>query len=234
MTPQKIGAFFDIDGTLTSDNVWRGIMQFFSRRGERRGTQAVFWAYHFPVLLLRYAGLMSETTFRREWALHLPWYFKGYDETQMNTLTDWVVQNYVPTCQREDALEILKQHLAEGHVVALVSAAPTPIVEAIARLWNVPHVVGSPVEMKNGRYTGRVSAEPCLDAYKERYLKQYLDEQGLAVDANASYAYADSFSDMGLFDMVGNPVAVYPDKQLAALAKERGWKIVDDKKESRL
>lgn len=226
MTPQKIGAFFDIDGTLTSDNVWRGIMQFFTRRGERRGTHIVFWAYHFPVLLARYANLVSETMFRREWALHLSWYFRGYDDAQMSVLTEWVIQNYLPTCKREDVIAILQHHLDEGHVVALVSAAPTPIVEAIARLWNVPHAIGSPVEMKDGRYTGRVAAEPCLDAHKARYLQQYLEQHEIAVEANASYAYADSYSDLGLFEMVGNPVAVYPDKQLAVLAKERGWKVV--------
>jgi len=229
MTPQKIGAFFDIDGTLTSDNVWRGIMKFNSQRGERRGLHLAFWAYHFPVLLLRYANLVSETNFRREWALHLPWYFKGYDEAQIDVLTDWVAHQYVPTCQREDLLEILRRHIAEGQVVALVSAAPTPIVQAIAKMWNVPHAVGSPLEMEAGRCTGRMPDEPCLDAHKARYLKQYLDQRGLAVDADASYAYADSYSDLGLFEMVGHPVAVYPDKQLAALAKERGWKVVGER-----
>jgi phosphoserine phosphatase len=29
-------------------------------------------------------------------------------------------------------------------------------------------------------------------------------------------------------DMVGNPIAVYPDKRLAEYAKEHGWKVIID------
>ena len=46
------------------------------------------------------------------------------------------------------------------------------------------------------------------------------------IDLTASYAYADSYSDLGLFEMVGHPVAVYPDKKLADLAREKGWRVV--------
>ena len=31
----------------------------------------------------------------------------------------------------------------------------------------------------------------------------------------------------GLFEMVGHPVAVYPDRKLRALAVERGWAVMD-------
>src|SRR6185503_18474767 len=112
-------------------------------------------------------------------------------------------------------------------VVALVSGAPTPVVRAIAGLWGVPHSVGSPAQKVDGRYTGRMPGEPCLDSYKAIYLKQYLKENGLAVDPGASFAYADSYSDLGLLEMVGHPVAAYPDQKLALLARERGWRVVD-------
>ncbi|MEK7310504.1 MAG: hypothetical protein AAB382_00915 [Chloroflexota bacterium] len=50
------------------------------------------------------------------------------------------------------------------------------------------------------------------------------------IDLTASYAYADSYSDLGLFEMVGHPVAVYPDKKLADLAREKGWRVVGDER----
>jgi HAD superfamily hydrolase (TIGR01490 family) len=226
MTPAKIGAFFDIDGTLTADNVWKGIMKYFTGRGERRLTHLRFWAMHYPVILLRYVGLVSETTFRRQWALHLPWYFADDDPAQMQKLAQWVAHDYVTACQRPDVLAVLRRHLDEGHTVALVSGAPTPVVQAIAAMWKVPHALGSPAEFKDGRYTGGMTGEPCIDAEKARLLKSYLANQNIHIDSNTSYAYADSYSDLGLFEMVGNPVAVYPDKELTALAKERGWKTI--------
>jgi phosphoserine phosphatase len=46
------------------------------------------------------------------------------------------------------------------------------------------------------------------------------------MDYAASYAYADSISDLDLLRMVGHPVAVYPDAPLAALARERNWEVL--------
>jgi HAD superfamily hydrolase (TIGR01490 family) len=228
MNPQTtaVGAFFDVDGTLTSDNVWKGIISYFSRRSERRLTHCLFLTAHAPLYLLRVLGLIGETRFRRQWSRHLPWYFKGYDDSQMSVLADWVARVHVAAAERPEVLSILRDHLARGHQVALVSGAPTPIVSAIAGLWGVPHAIGSPAEKIAGCYTGRMSGEPCLDAYKAVYLKQYLKENGLGVDPHASFAYADSYSDLGLFEMVGHPVAVYPDPKLAALARDKGWRVV--------
>jgi phosphoserine phosphatase len=48
----------------------------------------------------------------------------------------------------------------------------------------------------------------------------------LDVDWDASYAYADSITDQRLFDLVGNPVAVYPDAKLQRLAQVKGWEVL--------
>jgi fatty acyl-CoA reductase len=45
------------------------------------------------------------------------------------------------------------------------------------------------------------------------------------VDLHRSYAYADSISDLPMLEAVGNPVAVNPDRRLAAAARSRGWQI---------
>jgi phosphoserine phosphatase len=45
------------------------------------------------------------------------------------------------------------------------------------------------------------------------------------VDLAESYAYADSTSDLHLLEMVGHPVATYPDDGLRPIALERGWQI---------
>jgi HAD superfamily hydrolase (TIGR01490 family) len=224
----QTAAFFDIDGTLTSNNVWKGIMVFHVRRGRRRLTHALFLALHYPLLLPRGLRLLSESTFRRLWTLHLTWYFRGYEAAQMRELSEWVAREYTAPIRREDVLVKVREHLGRGDVVAFVSGAPTPFVEAIAAMWNVPHAIGSPVGVKDGRYTGRMGA-PCIDQQKAVYVRQYFAEKKIEIDYAASYAYADSFSDMGLFQTVGHPVAVYPDKQLRALAEAQGWPILKPK-----
>lgn len=227
----QTAAFFDVDGTLTSDNVWKGIMAFFKRRRERQWTHRAFLAVHYPLAFLRPLRLLSEAGFRRRWAAHLPWYFRGYDVARMQTLAEWVAHEFVAPMERADSLAKLREHLARGDVVALVSGAPTPITQAIARVWGVAHGIGSPAEFRDGRYTGGMAGEPCIDAHKAIYARRYCADHGFDIDFAASYAYADSYSDLGLFEMVAHPVAVYPDRKLRALAEARGWAIMDGGKQ---
>ncbi len=198
-------------------------MAYFARRGERRLTHVAFVALHYPLAFLRPVGLLSEAGFRRRWSSHLPWYFRNYTPGQMRALTEWVAHDFVAPVTRANVLAQLNQHLEQGHAVALVSGAPLPVVEAIAQMWRVPHAIGSPVELKDGRYTARMLGPPCIDAQKAVYVRQYLADRGLAVDWSANYAYADSYSDLGMFEMVGHPVAVCPDKRLKVVAEARGW-----------
>ena len=223
----RSAAFFDIDGTLTSDNVWKGIMNFFAGRGERRLTHAAFLATHYPLAFLRKLGLMSEANFRRQWSAHLPWYYRGYDEAQMVTLTGWVAQEHVAPMTRPDTLAKLREHLDRGDAVALVSGVATPFVEAIAKLWGVPHAIGSPADARKGRYTGGMAGAPCIDEQKAIYIKEYFSRNGFNVDFASSYAYADSYSDLGMLKQVGYPVAAHPDEKLATLAKAMKWQVID-------
>ena len=219
-------AFFDIDGTLTAANVWRGLMDYFAVRGERRLTHLAFLLMHYPLALLRPVGLIREATFRRLWGGHLPWYFRGYDATQMEALAHWVAYDYTARVTRLNILELLRGHLAAGDVVVLVTGAPAEIGRKIGALWGVEHVIGSPAEMRLGRYTGRLAGPPCIDDQKAIYVRQYCGERGLDIDFAASHAYADSYSDLGLFHLAGHPVAVYPDRQLAEHAARDGWRII--------
>jgi HAD superfamily hydrolase (TIGR01490 family) len=225
----QLVALFDIDGTLTSRNVWQGIMAY--RAGPRRvlrhaATHAAFVGLHYPLLLPRALRLLSEASFRRIWTQHLPWYFSGFDQGEMTAMSDWVAYTATAPIVRADVLARLRAHLEAGEAVALVSGAPTPFVAALARMWGVTHAIGSPVEIRDGRYTGRMVAPPCIDAQKAVYARDYFSQQGLGVDYAASFAYADSVSDLGLFELVGRPVAVYPDRALMALAVQRGWEIL--------
>ena len=219
-------AFFDIDGTLTATNVWKGLMDYFTSRGQRRLTHAAFTALHYPLALLRPTGLISEARFRSLWAAHLPWYFRDYDAAQMRAMAEWVSQERVARVARPDVLEILRGHLAAGDTVVLVSGAPEELAAAIARMWGVPHAIGSPAEVRDGRYSGRMAGPPCIDAHKAVYVRQYVARHGLQLDLAASLAYADSYADLGLFELVGHPVAVYPDDRLAAHAARLGWRMV--------
>jgi len=221
-----IAAFFDVDGTLTTTRVWQGLMDYFSRHGLRRATHFAFLLYHYPLYFLRRLGLISEAGFRAPWAAHLGWYLRGYRLEDAASIWDWVVKEHVSRHWRNDIRVYLDQHLQAGHVVVLVSGGPLPLLERIAQELNVPHVVGTRFEISNGHYTGRIASPVCIDHQKALQVRAYLEGKRIPVDYRASYAYADSISDLPLFELVGQPRAVYPDAALRKLSQERDWQIL--------
>ena len=91
-------------------------------------------------------------------------------------------------------------------------------------------VVGTKLELKDGRYTGRFIPPVITGADKDCYAREFFLNNNPDVDWESSYAYADSITDTGLFNMVGHPVIVYPDQKLYALASSNNWKIIGEAK----
>lgn len=218
-------AFFDVDGTLTDTRVWEGLMAYFKLRGLRRWTHRAFWAYHMPYYLLHKARLISQGTFRRPWAAHLAWYLRGYSPEETHPVWDWVVEDFLSQHWRMDVRRLLDGHRTAGDLVMLVSAGPLPLLERIAREVGASHVVATRFGLRDGRYTGRSLEPVCIDENKAALALAYLESHVVQVDIQASYAYADAISDLHLLEMVGNPVAVYPDEELREVALAQGWRV---------
>mgnify|MGYP003573536314 FL=1 len=100
-----------------------------------------------------------------------------------------------------------------------------PLLERLARDVKADYVIGTGLEIKDGVFTGRNSTPACIGDNKVPLTQNYLQENGIELDYEASHAYADSISDRYLLAMVGQPVATYPDDGLRQLAIERGWQI---------
>lgn len=226
-------AFFDVDGTLTTTRVWQGIMDYFRVHRQRRLAHYAFIAYHYPIYALHALKFISQTAFRRPWAAHLGWYFRGYEVEDARAIWNWIVQEYVNLYWRDDVRLILEKHQRDGDLVVLVSGGPMPLLARIGAEIGVEHVVGTGFEVRDGRYTGRPSGPVCLNENKAELAQAYLAERHLEIDFGSSYAYADSISDRGLLQMVGRAVAVYPDAALRALALDRGWQVypLDERKQ---
>lgn len=220
-------AFFDVDGTLTTERVWRGMLEYFRQRKLRTWTRRFFWAYHMPIYLLYKIGLGSQSSFRKPWAAHLPWFVRGYSIEQAQDVWDWVAEVYLKPFWRPDALELIKQHKTAGDLVVLVSAGLTPLEEAIAKVVGADIVVGTEPGLRDGRYTGKLAGPVCIDGQKAELAKKTLQAWGNDVDLAASTAYADSTTDLYLLEMVGKPIAFHPDEDLWPIAIKRGWTVME-------
>ncbi len=220
-----IAALFDCDGTLYTAQFGRGVMHYARRQG-RAADVRMLYASLAPLMLLRKLRLASDSQLMRTFIERLPRLMKGWDEQQGRAAFDWVVDDYLLPTQRADMIERLKDHLARGHAVLLVSGASQPAVNRLVEYVGGAGGVGTKFEINGGRYTGRIIPPVVKDEHKVRLARAFFEGRGMAIDWPGSYAYADSFSDRDMLEMVGHPVAVYPDAELHALAQAKHWEIV--------
>ena len=57
-------------------------------------------------------------------------------------------------------------------------------------------------------------------------LNELISKLDYKVNLDVSFAYGDSILDRFFMGMVGNPVAVHPDKKFAEYAQVHGWSII--------
>lgn len=220
-------AFFDVDGTLTTERVWRGVLEYYKQHGQRRWTSRLFWVYHLPMFFLHKARLMSQSAFRKPWAAHLLWFIQGETPESAKPVWEWVTTQYLGKVWRPEGVALIKEHKSRGDLVVLVSAGPTPLTERVAAELGADIAVGTLPAIRNGLYTGKVEGEVCIDENKATLARQALAARNIDVDLTNSTAYADGGTDLGLLEMAGNAVAFFPDEHLKPIAQQRGWKIIE-------
>jgi HAD superfamily hydrolase (TIGR01490 family) len=119
---------------------------------------------------------------------------------------------------------VLREHLANGHAVWLISATPDFLAAEIAGALGATGGVGSPLEIVDGVFTGRFAGPTMHGEEKAVTARRLMREHGL--DPADCYAYSDSINDLPLLTSVGTPVVVNPDRALAAHAEQHGWRVL--------
>ena len=116
-------------------------------------------------------------------------------------------------------------HLDQGQRVWLVTAAPIEIASIIARRLGLTGALGTVSEHVDGVYTGRLVGDLLHGPAKGEAVKALAAREGL--DLARCSAYSDSYNDLPMLSLVGDPCAINPDAKLRAKAKEMGWRVRD-------
>lgn len=124
-----------------------------------------------------------------------------------------------------EALECLARHREAGDGVLVISATQRFLVEAICAHLDIPHALGTDMEVVDGRYTGRTQGILTYREGKIEALRAWRLEQGRS--AETTHFYSDSQNDLPLLCAVDLPHAVNPDTVLRAHAEAHGWDILD-------
>jgi HAD superfamily hydrolase (TIGR01490 family) len=225
MKEPEIAAVFDLDGTLYTGHVARGIARHHRTHRVKRLQLTLYMAAHFAMWPLWRLGIISEATVRELWTRDMGWTVRGWTPEEAAEAFAWIAREYVQPLIRSDVLARLRQHQAMGHRVILVSGTPAPLLAEIGRQLGIEETIGTPLVLRDGRYTGTSERPVCQGQGKVSRLETHVGSPS-PVLWSQSYAYADSYTDLPLLERVGHPVAIYPDEDLAAHAREQGWEII--------
>src|SRR6185503_415053 len=121
-------------------------------------------------------------------------------------------------------LELAYEHQDAGRPIFICTAAAQEMAELMAVVLTFDGAVGSVAEVVDGVYTGREGGPFNYREGKAQAIRELAEREG--IDLSASYAYSDSESDLPMLRLVGHPVAVNPDKELARVAREEEWEIM--------
>ena len=118
-----------------------------------------------------------------------------------------------------EALDLIEEHKRAGRKTVIISSSPIETVEAIGEHLGVDDVIATRARIDaDGKYTGELEFY-AYGPHKAEAIREMAVREG--IDLARSYAYSDSITDLPMLDLVGNPVAVNPDRELARVARDR-------------
>ncbi len=215
-------AFFDVDNT-----VMQGASIFHLARGLHRRkffTTRDLLGAAWKQAYFRVVGVEdpAHVTDARNSALG---FIAGHTVTELEELGEEIFDEAMAHRIWPGTRALAQLHLDEGQRVWLVTAAPIEIASIIARRLGLTGALGTVAEHIDGVYTGKLVGDLLHGPAKAEAVRALATREGL--DLAACSAYSDSFNDLPMLTLVGDPCAINPDPRLRAHARAQGWRIRD-------
>jgi HAD superfamily hydrolase (TIGR01490 family) len=218
--PDTVLAAFDMDGTVMAANVieqyaWTKMPDLSAPERLRELGSLVARLPSYLRTDRTDRGMFLRTIYRR---------YAGADLAALEDFVDRVLAPQIRTRLSADAVRRAREHRAAGHTTVLITGAIRPLTRPLRSLFDV--IVASDLATDDaGICTGFLTGPPIVGESRAAWLNHYASTHGM--DLSASYAYADSQSDLAMLSVVGRPVAVSPDIALMRAAAANQWTTVD-------
>ncbi len=207
-------AVFDLEGTLTAGETWKGVARYLETHGKKAAYRR-FFALHLPGALLAKAGLIPKRPYQNLWMKNLARLFAGMNEDELFALGRWVVENELWPSRKERVLKQLFDLKEQGYRVLLASGTYQPVLDAFAEKIGA-EALGTPLEVKGGVATGRLAGPMNVGRTKAERVLEHLGHP-------PDLAFGDTAADLPLLALAKAPAVVDPDPALARVAEARGW-----------
>lgn len=215
-------AFFDVDNTIM-----QGASMFHLARGLYRrrffGNRDIL-AAAWKQLCFRLVGVENPEHVAETRASALA-FITGHRVSEIEELSEEIFDEAMAHRIWPGTRALAQLHLDRGQRVWLVTAAPIEIARIISRRLGLTGALGTVSEHLDGVYTGQLVGQMMHGPAKAEAVAALSAREGL--DLSRCSAYSDSFNDLPMLKLVGDPVVINPDHRLREHARAHGWRIRD-------
>jgi len=194
MTRTRNLVLFDFDGTITKKDSFTAFIRFY------KGSAS----FYFGVMILLPVLLLYKIGISKNWKVKevvLKYFFRKEPEEKFYTLCKSFAQHVIPKIVKREALNSIEKHLKNGDRVIVVTASAEDWVKEWCLAMNL-ELIGTRLEKRDGRLTGRLAGLNCYGKEKVKRIKQLLDVNDYAT----IYAYGDSKGDEAMLKLADIPV----------------------------
>ena len=216
-------AIFDFDGTLYEKETFQILMDHLKNHPVQHTQYNRFFRWIAPRFAAYKMKVYPEARMKER---SMQRYISVLDGLSKNELENFFKEVAVKMEKDFNPLVVskLEQHIADDVHVMLVSGAYTIFVEAATNKLRFDTIIGSDIPF-NGQDIDKDKSIYHINGTRKND-KIHESLAGKDIDWSNSFAYADSYSDLPVLELVGNPVAVQPEPRLRTIAIERGWKVI--------
>ncbi|NKY34116.1 HAD-IB family hydrolase [Nocardia speluncae] len=205
-------AFFDFDGTLLE-----GIGPL------RSGTSRTAGGNHTAALLRGLSGRKNDAH-RASVRRMISETWRGRPVADLVSAEERLCHDHLSRNLYPEAWELVHAHRRAGHTVVLATSATPFQARILSRELGIEHLLCTEPAVADGRFTGAIAGEIVWGSDKADLVEKFAAAHD--IDLANSFAYSNGGADIPLLRSTGHPVAVNPDRGLAAAATAGGWPVL--------
>ncbi len=210
----RIGAFFDVDGTLLAGFSAAAFFQdsiLKRRMTVRELSDAAVAMALFQLKRLSFSGFVAGTAGM----------LRGRSEKEMIEIGERLFTDRLAADVYPESRALVQAHRRKGHTLAVVSSATRYQIEPLARDLEIEEIMCTRLQVRRGVFTGEFLRPTCFGEGKATAARRFARRK--RVDLAQSYFYTDSDDDLPLLDIVGKPRPTNPNRRLLEISRARGW-----------
>lgn len=216
-------SIFDVDRTITRRPTYSLFLLYAMMRDAP--WRLVLLPLMLPLVLLYAGKLLSRKSIKQ--VMHRLALGKRLPRDRAEVLAEGFARQLIEDGLYRQANDLIAAERASGRVVALATAAPALYIDPLARLLGIDLVIATPSDWQDDALTSRIAGENCYGTKKLERIIRTLETHGIQREGAHIRFFSDHASDSPVCEWADEPFAVNPSPRMAALARAKGWRILD-------